>query len=228
MRQTPLRLPLPASGSRPRARAEALSYLPAIDQCHARQTCKLFAVLVDEIARTTSFMTSVVGPMATAVTDLSPKLEAEPTMGILFTKDEEPPERLETLARQLPYHLELVGGDMSVVAGTDVSGALVQSNDMRRAPRCAVGEAALALGRFPEARGASSTTRARADVRAARGRGRAGRQVEGLSAGAAVPRGGGDRGAAAGRTPTRPSSAASPRAAPSPPPPGAFEDVDEG
>ena len=131
---------------------QALSTLSASDQARARHTCKLFAIIVDEIARTTSFMASVVGPMSTAVSDLSPMLEAQPTMGILFTKDEESEGSLADLARKLPYHCEVVGGDMSVVAGTDVSGTLVQSNDMQRGAAVrGAAEAALSLGRFPEA-----------------------------------------------------------------------------
>ena len=56
--------------------------------------------------------------MQTILDELSPRLEAQPTMGILFAKDDVPDTELKTLANRLPYHLECVGGHMSVVVGT--------------------------------------------------------------------------------------------------------------
>ena len=128
---------------------QALEHLPAKSQAAARRTCKLFYVLIDEIGRTTSYLTSAVSSLSSVVSDLAPQLEAQPTLGILFAKDDVPDGKLEQLSKSLPYHFELIGGHMSVVAGTTSSGTLVQTN-MRTADSSH--EVALQLGRFPEAK----------------------------------------------------------------------------
>lgn len=125
--------------------------LSAREQATAKATCKLFYILIDEIGRTTSFLTSAVGQLSGVVGELSPRLEAKPSMGILFSKDDVAAGDLKKLARKLPYHIEMVGGHMSVVAGTDAAGNLVQSNSVCPHARSPAHEVALTLGRFPEA-----------------------------------------------------------------------------
>jgi len=122
----------------------ALEGLCASDQARARLTCKLFAVVIEEVTRTASFMASAVGPLDAVFEELSPSLKAPPTMGILFSKDDVDSSALSKAALQLPFHLECVGGHMSVVAGTNGTGLLMQSD-------CAELQVALCLGHFPEA-----------------------------------------------------------------------------
>ena len=85
----------------------ALATLPALSHATARAACKLFAVIIDEISRTTSFLTSSVGPFQSIVAEVSPQLEAQPTLGILFSKDLVSRGDLQCLANKLPYHLEV-------------------------------------------------------------------------------------------------------------------------
>ena len=129
---------------------QAIEMLSAKHQASAAQVCKLFAILVHETARTTSFIASAVGPLKGAMQELNPRLEAQPTLGILFSEDEYAGSNTEltTFAKKLPYHLELIGGQMMVVAGTDAAGTLVQTERRRSADEPSV---ALHLGRFPEA-----------------------------------------------------------------------------
>jgi len=148
---------------------QALEQMTGPQQTRAAATCKLFAVIVDEIARTTSFMTSAVGSFASVSADLDLRLEAPPTLGVCFTVHEQTEAsgcgHLSSLARRLPPHLELVGGHMAVVAGTDVTTrALVQSNTVcpHSGPRHEVG---LSLGRFPEAKCRSFAVDDRTDWR---------------------------------------------------------------
>jgi small ligand-binding sensory domain FIST len=132
----------------------AIEQLPAKDQARARQTCKLFAIIVDEIARVTSFMCSSVAPCSQVLDQLAPKLESRPTMGILFSKDaqdESSSAPLARLARRLPYHLELVGGHTVVVAGTDGAGTLTQTTSACPHARQHEADVGLMLGSFPEA-----------------------------------------------------------------------------
>ena len=80
---------------------------------------------------------------------LADHLGAAPTMGILFSQQALQKKTLVDLAESLPYQMELVGGAMSVVAGTDPSGALTQTNLQRTQQRSL--DVGLTLGRFPEA-----------------------------------------------------------------------------
>lgn len=132
----------------------ALEGLAARDQARARLACKLLYVLIDEISRTTTFMTSALGPLKSVVkSDLAPHLEAAPTLGICFSRDECEQSDIATLAKELPYHLEMIGGHMSVVAGTDASGQLVQTNTVCPHAQRTMDDnmVGLSLGRFPEA-----------------------------------------------------------------------------
>ena len=128
----------------------AIEYLSAKHQARAAQTCKLFAILVHEVARTTSFLASAVGPLSSTLQELDPRLESMPTLGILFTEDDYAGDSsdLDAFAKKLPYHMDLVGGQMMVVAGTNAAGELVQTERRRRTDASSV---ALHLGRFPEA-----------------------------------------------------------------------------
>jgi len=142
-----------------------LEYLPASGQARARRACKLLYVIVDEIQRTTTFMVGGLGPLGSVIkSDLEPHIEAQPTMGILFSKEELSKADLTGLAAQLPHHLELVGGHMSVVVGTDAAGALVQSNNVCPHARgaSAANTVGLTLGRFPLANVRSFAVDARA------------------------------------------------------------------
>ena len=96
--------------------------------------------------------------------DLTPHLEAAPTVGILFSKDELRGEALTKLARHLPYGMHLVGGHMSVVAGTDATGSLVQTNSVCPHSRGVANEVGLSLGRFPEANVKSFAVRGTSDA----------------------------------------------------------------
>ena len=128
----------------------AIKFLPAKHQAAATQSCKLFAILVHEISRTTSFLASAVGALSSTLLELETRLEAQPTMGIVFSEDNYHTNSTElaAFAANLPYHLELVGGQMEVVAGTNAAGELVQTER-----RCVTDlpTAALHLGHFPEA-----------------------------------------------------------------------------
>jgi len=134
---------------------EAVQTLPLREQARCRQVCKLFYLLVSELERTTPFMATSVGSFDGVMRDLGPKMAAAPSLGVLFTvhaqRDASPTGTLGSLARKLPPGLELVGGQMGVVAGTQASsGALVQSNTV--CPHAgAQHAAALSLGRFPAA-----------------------------------------------------------------------------
>ena len=128
----------------------AVQFLPAADQGRAAQACKLLAILVHEIGRTKSFMVGAVAPLDGLVKrSLADHLGAAPTMGILFSQQALQKKALVDLAESLPYQMELVGGAMSVVAGTDPSGALTQTNLQRTQQRSL--DVGLTLGRFPEA-----------------------------------------------------------------------------
>ena len=63
----------------------ALARLTSREQARSSLVCKLFAVIVAEIGRTTSFMASTVGPLTSVVADLEPTLKAAPTIGLCFT-----------------------------------------------------------------------------------------------------------------------------------------------
>lgn len=126
----------------------AMESLSARDQARAAQSCKLLAVIVHEIGRTTSFMVGAVAPLKGLMKEcLDEHLSAAPSMGILFSTEPVKKKELTELAEQLPYNCEMVGGHMSVVAGTDAAGALTQTSE-RGSQNDEVG---LQLGRFPEA-----------------------------------------------------------------------------
>ena len=133
---------------------EALATLPARDQAKARLTCKLFHVLVAEIARTTTFMKGHYGSAGEIgfFDEVNSHLETAPSMGILFSENTLPEAFIEEhVQKYLPYPMELVGGDMSVVAGTKAdTGELKQSGD-RPGERAAPDTIGLTLGHFPEA-----------------------------------------------------------------------------
>ena len=127
----------------------ALEGLCARDQARARWTCKLFYVLLDEVTKTASYLVSAVGPLERVYAELSPRLEAQPTLGVLFSMADMGNETsLAKLAKQLPYHLEAVGGHMDCVAATDDSGSLIHTVTNRSSR---MRDVALSLGAFPEA-----------------------------------------------------------------------------
>ena len=105
-----------------------------------------------EIGRTKSFMVGAVAPLDGLVKrSLADHLGAAPTMGILFSQEALQKKALVDLAESLPYQMELVGGAMSVVAGTDPDGTLTQTNFGRSSKHKSMHEVGLTLGRFPEA-----------------------------------------------------------------------------
>ncbi len=129
-------------------------------QCRVLHTCKLLALCVVEMQRTTSFLASGLASITCAAETLRPQLEATPTVGLCFTVKEiggggrPPTAHLLALARSLPPELELVGAHTGIVTGTDASGELRQSNAVCPHSRSETGEneCAMTLGRFPEAR----------------------------------------------------------------------------
>lgn len=127
----------------------ALEGLCAKDQARARWTCKLFYVLLDEVTKTASYLASAVGPLSSVYAELSPRLEAQPTLGVLFSMaDMGNDQALANLAKQLPYQLEAVGAHMDAVVATDDSGSLIHTVTGRGSR---MNDVALSLGAFPEA-----------------------------------------------------------------------------
>ena len=130
--------------------ALSLSFLSVRDAARATAVCKLFALLVGEHHKDSTFLTSAVATsVAELQTAMAPKLASPPSFGVLFSNpdgDARSGSRrrrdIAALVRSMPPHARMIGGEVDTLLGTTPDNEM----SVRRADGFA-----MSLGAFPEA-----------------------------------------------------------------------------
>ena len=119
-------------------------HLAAHDQCAVGQAAKLFALVVSEHQRETSFMHSAVTDSVTQAREtVMPQLKVPPSFGLVFANaGGERRKKLKSLVRALPPSMHWVGGEVGTLVGTNPTGEHCAKHSHGFA---------LSLGAFPEA-----------------------------------------------------------------------------